>query len=521
MSSCNIPGRLYESRRVWEGHIKQDHRNTPFNFRCPLCQEGRLEHNISHHIARHLQDVALFVLPPSSSDERVSDTQTDVAGTETELSIEQEDQPASQIAAASAIHKKLVGEGKSHQTTSKLSKAERELMSTHQETIAMQEREHARLAKVKETESEALGTHRKDEEEVLSVVENLGAEILVEPLEPFPANDEDVQEMQRQEMEIREGQLMLEEEALDSSFEALPGLAAIQSMEEKAEAARQNMVEKQNLELEGKIALQESDREIDRIMVEEAQGKDRLPNHGMRQEDEVRIRSQGEKHITHHKTMTRLDEDDAYAPLRPKLFGRTTRYNRKDDSVEYLIEGRRSRTYHAAKDIYTLPDNNELVEGKYLSEPPGSEHQLTEHDDDELKRMTEELTQMLAKERKDRIEAERTSTIAGEKANRLEADLAHEQRQRSLEERERAAAQRERAAAQRELRLREEEEHRSRVESRPSVVIHNPRIYHTSVTDHVDTKTALGRAMVDARRIEERRAKPAIDAPSDGEKSPE
>jgi hypothetical protein len=99
---CSIPGRLYESRRAWEGHIKQDHRDLLLSNRCLLCQEFQLHHIMNRHLARHLQDIALFVLPLSVLDDQTSDAQKDISGIETESSVEPGDQTESLVAQGTA-----------------------------------------------------------------------------------------------------------------------------------------------------------------------------------------------------------------------------------------------------------------------------------------------------------------------------------------------------------------------------------------------------------------------------------
>lgn len=101
---CSIPGRLYESRRRWEDHIKQDHSDLLQDNRCLLCHESQLRHNMNSHLARHLQDVALFVLPPSVLDDQASDAQSDIYSTKSESLAEEEDQPELSVDGAIAYN---------------------------------------------------------------------------------------------------------------------------------------------------------------------------------------------------------------------------------------------------------------------------------------------------------------------------------------------------------------------------------------------------------------------------------
>lgn len=217
----------------------------------------------------------------------------------------------------------------------------------------------------------------------------------------------------------------------------------------------------------------------------------------------------------YRKMTTRLDEDDIFAPLPPLLPPKSKSKYRHEDDYEPIIEERKPQRYRKVKVVYSHPrdeDAHPKVEsptsphkkrdsGKYYVETrvddrPSSAWSEFDHrrgDDEVVRRLTSDFNSMLAKERKERIEAERAAAVAQEKANRLEADLAHEQRQRSLEQRERAAADRERRLTNERDRL---------VEVRRPVVIHNP-IAAVAPT-HDNHRSALDRAQDDYRRLEGR-----------------
>lgn len=84
---CPLPYKLYSSQREWINHLNSVHGNVlssitaenddrkhPSGLRCPLCDSSfDSSKTFEHHVARHLQELALFVLPrgeEDSSDER-------------------------------------------------------------------------------------------------------------------------------------------------------------------------------------------------------------------------------------------------------------------------------------------------------------------------------------------------------------------------------------------------------------------------------------------------------------------
>jgi len=217
---------------------------------------------------------------------------------------------------------------------------------------------------------------------------------------------------------------------------------------------------------------------------------------------------------------TRLNEDDIFAPLPPKLSPKSKSKFRYDDDPDPIIEERKPQRYRKVKVVYRDPrdeDAHPKVEtpssphkkrdsGKYYVETrvdnrPSSSWSEFDHrraDDEVVRQLTSDFNNMLAKERKERIEAERAAAAAQEKANRLEADLAHAQRQRSLEQRERAAADRERRLTDDRDRL---------IEVRRPVVVHNPIpavVGPTHDNHRPDHRSALDRAQDDYRRLDVR-----------------
>lgn len=216
---------------------------------------------------------------------------------------------------------------------------------------------------------------------------------------------------------------------------------------------------------------------------------------------------------------TRLDEDDIFAPLPPKMSPKSKSKHRKSDEYDYdaIIEEREPQRYRKVKVVHSHrkdEDAHPRVEipsssshkrhdsGKYYVETRSHDRPSSDHrreDDGGLRQLTADLSNMLAKERKERIEAEKAAAIAKDKAERLEADLVHEQRQRSLEKRERAAADRERRLNNERL----SNERERLVEVRRPVVVHNPI---SAVVQHHDNnhRSALDRAQADYQHLDGR-----------------
>jgi hypothetical protein len=134
-----------------------------------------------------------------------------------------------------------------------------------------------------------------------------------------------------------------------------------------------------------------------------------------------------------------------------------------------------------------LPDSQRFKKRLNVDDRPSSawfEFDPHRADDEVVRRWKSNFNNMLAKERKELIEAERAAAVAQEKVNRLEADLEHEQRHRFLE----------RAAADRERRLTHERDRL--VEVMRPVAVHNP--IAAVVPTHDNHRPAPGRASDDS-----------------------
>ncbi len=76
-SGCSKQSTPYDSRRVWYNHIRQMHlaeQNVGGSYNCPLCAEGPLPNvSFERHVGRHLEELALFVLPRDVHEDDVVD----------------------------------------------------------------------------------------------------------------------------------------------------------------------------------------------------------------------------------------------------------------------------------------------------------------------------------------------------------------------------------------------------------------------------------------------------------------
>jgi hypothetical protein len=72
-SGCETPNKLYESRRQWNHHIQQAHNATIAqgeSYDCLICRNGSLPiSNFQRHVGRHLEELALFLLPRTGEDD--------------------------------------------------------------------------------------------------------------------------------------------------------------------------------------------------------------------------------------------------------------------------------------------------------------------------------------------------------------------------------------------------------------------------------------------------------------------
>ncbi|KAL9026470.1 MAG: hypothetical protein Q9196_004869 [Gyalolechia fulgens] len=83
---CKTPTRLYTTKHEWLHHIKSTHRLHGHETRvCALCGDDQA--SLGRHVARHLQELALFVLPRNyaDSDEDVSDAKADTSSNPSSL----------------------------------------------------------------------------------------------------------------------------------------------------------------------------------------------------------------------------------------------------------------------------------------------------------------------------------------------------------------------------------------------------------------------------------------------------
>ncbi|KAI4163263.1 MAG: hypothetical protein LQ342_003199 [Letrouitia transgressa] len=64
---CRTIDRLYTSRTEWFFHVSNNHDVS--NLQCPLCKDSLISSkSFEHHVARHLEELALFVLPRMETD---------------------------------------------------------------------------------------------------------------------------------------------------------------------------------------------------------------------------------------------------------------------------------------------------------------------------------------------------------------------------------------------------------------------------------------------------------------------
>ena len=67
LPSCSIPDKMYDSRREWFSHETTAHRRE--SFICTLCKNTLISpKQYERHVARHLEEVALFALPRNEID---------------------------------------------------------------------------------------------------------------------------------------------------------------------------------------------------------------------------------------------------------------------------------------------------------------------------------------------------------------------------------------------------------------------------------------------------------------------
>jgi hypothetical protein len=68
IEDCNRPERLYKSRHEWVAHLRESHQQSLSSSRCPLCTEDVFGiPQFQQHLRRHLEDLALFILPAADT----------------------------------------------------------------------------------------------------------------------------------------------------------------------------------------------------------------------------------------------------------------------------------------------------------------------------------------------------------------------------------------------------------------------------------------------------------------------
>ena len=92
VAACSTPHTLFSTRHEWVQHLKEAHprewtgdenraaaasndsNKSSFRAICPLCKSGsKSENHFVRHLARHLQELALFVLPQDDADSDMDD----------------------------------------------------------------------------------------------------------------------------------------------------------------------------------------------------------------------------------------------------------------------------------------------------------------------------------------------------------------------------------------------------------------------------------------------------------------
>lgn len=79
---CQAAKKMYDSRHEWfdhelKAHIKKIHSsNSPENIDCPLCKSSIRSARLEHHLARHLEELALFAIQRGVSEDVVDSNQS-------------------------------------------------------------------------------------------------------------------------------------------------------------------------------------------------------------------------------------------------------------------------------------------------------------------------------------------------------------------------------------------------------------------------------------------------------------
>ena len=81
---CGMPGRLYNNKGEWLAHLRKSHPLSLSGAWCPLCADTPLtDLQVQQHLRRHLEDLALFILPQSEIAKRDDDPGS--AGSDSEM----------------------------------------------------------------------------------------------------------------------------------------------------------------------------------------------------------------------------------------------------------------------------------------------------------------------------------------------------------------------------------------------------------------------------------------------------
>ncbi len=98
VTNCGFSGDPFPDRRAWLHHQDLEHGfDDPLkDFECPLCQENLVGHAKSSHLARHLEEISLTILPANAeeSDDVESDGDSEDELDEDEITGELEDPDA-------------------------------------------------------------------------------------------------------------------------------------------------------------------------------------------------------------------------------------------------------------------------------------------------------------------------------------------------------------------------------------------------------------------------------------------
>lgn len=104
-SGCSKQSTPYDSRRDWYNHIRQIHlaEENGGSYNCPLCAKGPLSNvSFERHVGRHLEDLALFVLPRDVQEDEVIDEELEDGSQESENAVNASEDNGSQMEPSSS-----------------------------------------------------------------------------------------------------------------------------------------------------------------------------------------------------------------------------------------------------------------------------------------------------------------------------------------------------------------------------------------------------------------------------------